>query len=453
MRALLPAAVVVGLMIASAVGGTLMAQTAPSGLAVPTLRSAPTGAAPLGFLAPSSIDSLRPGGEPVILIHPSGDILVSAHAGETHFKKTTALAPLAVGATGGGQSMMWRSTDDGATWTYVGLPVVNAGPRDAASGFSDPDFALDAAGNVYHTELSALVNIVVRKSTDHGVTWLQTNPAASPLPIDDRQWLATRGSHPTFGAAKVYLVFNELALGWTFLTSTDGGLTFPNIKFIPSDGPVGKMTVDPRDGTIYIGQGADVWRSINGGSSWVVRTPPGHAANCCLSLSPPVVDATGNLYHVWSEKNSIWLGVSSNKGDTWKAVKQVQTFSGTHIFPWITAGAEGRIGIAWLSSTSLVHPESNNGPWHVQYAVSTDANTTTPTLAVTQVTVTAAHTAPICVSGLTCWAFGGDRRLGDYLSVTGDAAGRAHIVYPSTQTNEATSHAMYTHQTNGDLLQ
>lgn len=419
---------------------------------VPASGDIVTLAAPT-FAAPLAIDNTRPGGEPVVIALSTGEILVSGHAGYTHFRPTSVPTSMITGMTGGPQTLMWRSTDGGTTWSHIGQPLLggNIGPRDIGVGWSDPDWAVDPAGNVYHTELY-LGDITVRKSFDRGATWTQTNPAASPLPVDDRQWIATWGASAQFGAQKVYLMFNNLALDWTFLTSTDGGFTFPSIKFIAEGNPPGKMTVDPRDGTIYIGNGAAVWRSTTQGNNWVKKTVPGHDVDCCLSLSAPVVDDKGNLYHVWSEENSIWLAVSSNKGDTWKTVKQVQHFSGTHIWPWVVAGAEGRVGVAWLGTTRVADPEVNTGPWHVFYTVSLNGNSTGPTFSPTQVTVTPAHANRVCTTGLTCWALLGDRRLGDFLTVTADATGHALVAYPSTQTNEAVSHAMFAKQTGGDLL-
>ncbi|MDT7550573.1 MAG: hypothetical protein QOE84_2967, partial [Actinomycetota bacterium] len=103
------------------------------------------------------IDKARAGGEPVSVIGQDGSINVSAHAGTTHIYKDPQALPGAADFLVGysNETLNWRSTDGGKTWSYVGMPVINAGPHSATStGFSDPDYAIDAAGRIYNTEIN-----------------------------------------------------------------------------------------------------------------------------------------------------------------------------------------------------------------------------------------------------------------------------------------------------------
>src|ERR1044072_4212162 len=75
------------------------------------------------FSVPRLIDDVRAGGEPVMAGTPKGTILIASLPVYPHYHPT----PTAVPPTGPelllptqGQSYMWRSTDDGKTFTIVG---------------------------------------------------------------------------------------------------------------------------------------------------------------------------------------------------------------------------------------------------------------------------------------------------------------------------------------------
>src|SRR5712692_6756792 len=110
-------------------------------------------AKPLKFTAPTYIDTNRAGGEPVSVVAPDGSIIVSAHAGTTHVFKDPNALPGAPDFVVGyfNQTLNWRSTDGGTTWTYVGLYGNQDGPHSLTStGFSDPALTIDAAGKIYN---------------------------------------------------------------------------------------------------------------------------------------------------------------------------------------------------------------------------------------------------------------------------------------------------------------
>ena len=140
------------------------------------------------FDEPVFIDRNRAGGEPVSIVAQDGSINVSAHAGTTHIYKNPDALPGArdflMGYTN--QTLNWRSTDGGETWQYIGLAGTGEGPHSLPStGFSDPDFAMDQAGNLYNIEID-LANVAVFSSTDDGQSWPVATPIAAP---GDRPWL------------------------------------------------------------------------------------------------------------------------------------------------------------------------------------------------------------------------------------------------------------------------
>src|SRR3954449_8266129 len=197
-----------------------MAVAAPSGVAQTTTPTCPGPPPPpdLSFSAPTFISQNQAGGEPVSQVAQDGSILVSSHAGTTHIYKSPDALPGAedfiVGYTN--QTLNWRSTDHGKTWTYIGLNGAPSGPHTIfSSGFSDPDYTMDAGGRVYNTEIN-LANVSVYSSSDDGQSYPRGNPVAGN---GDRPWLT--GQEPN----ELFLYINSLPLHY-LQRSTDGGRTF-----------------------------------------------------------------------------------------------------------------------------------------------------------------------------------------------------------------------------------
>jgi hypothetical protein len=118
--------------------------------------------------------------------------------------------------------------------------------------------------------------------------------------------------------------------------------------------------------------------------------------------------------------------------------------SGTNTFPWITAGSNGRVAVAYYhatetsesgtcasgSGTCTLYGASSltKAEWTVQMAQSLNANTGTPGYTTANVTEAAVKHGQICTNGLGC-ATGGDRSLGDFLQVAPDQQGAALVSY------------------------
>jgi hypothetical protein len=127
----------------------------------------------------------------------------------------------------------------------------------------------------------------------------------------------------------------------------------------------------------------------------------------------------------------------------WSPPQRVSTI-GTNTFPWIVAGSNGRVAVAWYhtddtseqgtcasgagtctnyGAANLAHAE-----WTVQLGQSLQARAATSTFIVAQVSEHSVKYGLICTNGLGC-ATGGDRSLGDFLQVTIDAQGAALVSY------------------------
>ena len=169
-----------------------------------------------------------------------------------------------------------------------------------------------------------------------------------------------------------------------------------------------------------------------------------------------VVFASSPLNHTQGDPNigaptaptKIYV-VKSSDGTHWGTPHLVGP-GGTNTFPWITAGDNGRVDLAWYhtSETSEVGTCpggtgtcTNYGPsaltnaeWIVQMAQSLNAAAPTPSYAVVSATNHFIKHGQICTNGLGCTT-GGDRSLGDFLEIAHDKVGAALISYVDDTSN------------------
>ncbi len=179
------------------------------------------------------------------------------------------------------------------------------------------------------------------------------------------------------------------------------------------------------------------------------------------------IDNAGNAYVVWSTNGVMYLSsapisdprndptkesdatagmdldavcdpadgeVCGRPGSHWtKQVRVSLPSVGAMAFPTVTAGSPGRIGIAYVGTTTYTGvtddaPEST--AWNVYAAVITNATSATPTVVTGKVSHRAVHTGTICTSGTTCL---GDRSLLDTIDLGFDTAGRLGVVYTDNE--------------------
>lgn len=431
--------------IAGCVGPQAPAEVEPTAAAAGVL---PLDAALAPVFSPLTvIDDLRSGGEPSIAVTPTGTLIVAAHPGFTLHRKPAGpelVAPYA------GQSYMWRSTDGGETWTYVGLPVVNAGPRNAGPGFGDPNLDVGPDGTVYFTDLSGLAQITVAKSTDDGATWLHANPVSSPFPFVDRQWLASYGND-------VYLEAQQAGLGARFFAKADAAtLLFRYVSQPPGRGPPGDMSADQRDGTIYIGDGGEFHRSTDGGATWETRGPgPADSGS-----SEPGIDAAGNVYVAWASGKKVRFAATTDKGETFLPTIDLTALApeladgAAVLWPWVVAGDEGRVAVVWLAAPDDKDRATAAGDWFLYGAYLLDAHTGEPRVTVQRLAADPVHRGPVCNEG-TIQCVGSptsDRRMGDMFEAALGPDGRLHVAVPVTTGGGSVSHPAHVRQLAGVSL-
>lgn len=413
------------------------------------------------FTTPKLIDDLRAGGEPVIAVTHEGSLIVSSHPGYTHYH------PDAEGTPPGsaelivptqGQSYLWRSTDGGESWTHVSLIPVeglpNSGPRGLGQGVSDPDLTVDANGRIWLTDLEALASASISWSDDDGETWLMGNNVASEGAID-RQWLASYGD-------ELYFTGNYLAGpdGTRPLKVTTDGLEWEARGQVPCSGDI---LANPVTGTLYAGCGTGVAVSTDAGNTWEVKRPEGLRAGGPIS-NEPAIDGAGTVYVAADMgREGLVLAWTSDDGQTWGNVSLAESFpdleNGTIIWPWVSAGSEGRVAVTFYASPTEQAYAREESEWFVYTAIVINATKPEREIYASQLTPEPFHRGGLCQSGTTCQATtavndNSDRRLGDFFETTIDHEGYLHIVYSDTQTkpSDSISHVGYVRMTDGPPL-
>jgi hypothetical protein len=188
------------------------------------------------------------------------------------------------------------------------------------------------------------------------------------------------------------------------------------------------------------------------------------------------IDKAGNLYAVWAQAPGtsssnitgdtiLKFTYSTDQGNTWATPITIDTSASpagtlhTNVMPWMAAGDDGRIGIAWFGTPGAPSFPSR-GPdscpatcnWSVWYTMSTNAHSASPTFsAPVEASEHFIHRGSIqtLIGGQN-----GDRTLGDFLQMRMGPQGEANISYSdSNNIDEGNApHAMFVRQNGGDGL-
>jgi len=450
-----------GLMAVATVLGVSVAASSPAASCLPP------GAPVFGEMA--IIDQARAGGEPIIATHPDGTLLYGAHAGTTHL-----YGPEAGGGTGAftdeynGQAYFYWSPDHGKTWTFAGRP---APANQDGSGFSDPDFAIDAAGTVYISEIN-LLNVAMSASHDIGRTYELRNFFSED--VADRQWSEADAKDVVYLVGNVFGGGTSTApageVGHTLFKSKDGGRTFTD--GLPDGDGLGDLRVDKRDGTLYethLQTGGDkilsmaVFRNAREDDLTSTLHPIAKGVDMLAHWPAFDLDPSGNLYVTWDESGrgarpaGVYVSASKDRGVTWSDPLRVDLDDKTDTWPWIAVGDDGRVAVAWLQADESLPDHDAETPgehgWNIMVAATTtglgcDA-WATAAYAVAKATGEPIHRGTICQGGTACQAQGVDRRLGDYFSIEIDATGRMVAAYSDTRRGGSVALPGFLRQTGG----
>jgi autotransporter-associated beta strand protein len=193
--------------------------------------------------------------------------------GVAFFIFTFALDPLKPGRiVVGTVSNVRESLDGGASWISLNAPIGDI--RDVAiaryqGNFQfDPDFSLvtDKGSDIYDPDTIYVTDgnaLYVTKN--HGVTWVnRTSGLSIPSNGSIQSILVDPRNRDT-----VYVVLqSNVGGGNSVYRSTDAGQSWTNITGSLQDIPFWALTLDPRDGTLYLGTDTGVWYLPGGTGNW-----------------------------------------------------------------------------------------------------------------------------------------------------------------------------------------
>jgi hypothetical protein len=322
----------------------------------------------------------------------------------------------------GSPSWIYKSTDQGASWTKL-----DPGLRANFPGGGDVNISIAPdTGTIYGTDLW-LGSATVFTSADGGASWL-ANPLQG-VPVQDRQWVAAASG------GNVYHATHQIPLGLVVSKSTNG-LVYPfsTVAATPVDqtgcvcppgnliaeGGGGLLGTTDKVGLIYATSsgGIKFARSTNGGITFTnVEVSPASSADTGQAF-PVVANAGGgNLVAVWQEvsgnTSTVHFARSADWGTTWTDRKALVT-AGTSLYPWVAAeGSKVAVSLYHTDAAGTPSTAPESAQWFEQYLESSDGGVTFGTPQTVDPTVV--KTGPICTEGINC---SGDRELLDFQSLT-----------------------------------
>lgn len=379
-------------------------------------------------------------------------------------------------------SDVWKSTDGGQSFQWVGAPFQQLANNQNGAGGEDTDIAVAPVKNStghYNVYVASLwvgsTNLAV--SQDGGATWLVI--PVNGEPIQDRPWLSADG------ACTVYVTYHAIAPYDTVVDKFDlctpqnqgiGSAVDPTQTqtFVGNIAPglsnrFGKPVVDnsptsPRQHRIYVPMmGCDapdespsavevpidcttdakifVGVSDNGVTYTDHVVADTHSTTVYIWPDTVATDAAGNVYVAWFDGQHSYLNKSTDGGVTWGPSVQINTAPAVSTaYPTVAAGQAGHVEVAYYGtdrnggtdnqSVMGLPNTTNAAQWHLYWSDSTDGGSTFTQTAVTDVV----HTGILCTSGGGCTASNGDRNLlDDFGMVISPTNELASITYDNDQ--------------------
>jgi len=284
------------------------------------------------------------GREPMLVEHPNGALFVAGY--------------------GEPRPTLWKSVDDGASWSRVDVGTEAQG----AIGNSDVDLAVASDGTLYFASMlyDRTANegrqIAMGVSGDAGASWRWTT--LSKNRFDDRPWVDVAPD----GAAHV--IWND-GSGVAYTVSRDRGATWTPTVRIHDRGGSSHLAVGPANeiavrvtplsasGNKY-DAGIDLIAvSTDGGASWRKHPAPGErdwSPDFMSDATPRWVeplawDADGRLYSLWTDKKGVRLAQSEDRGEHWRMWTLAET-STPAFFPYLVARGRGELAATWFTASN-----------------------------------------------------------------------------------------------------
>lgn len=446
---------------APAEGGPALPTTVLAGALEPAGLDAPTFKA-LGAVATGS--AAYSAGEPSIRAALDGSIYIAFPGCDNG---ATILVTLP-GQEDCLDGVVYRSADAGATWTRLNREGDSRLSGDGPAANGDAEVTVDAAGTVYASNLGD--GIQVQKSTDGGATWTYVGDVVPEDESADRQWMAA--ARPGQLTVAWMGSLGDEARSVIVNTTFDGGLTWTGAASIGSGigwlGPV-VHGLDPQDVFVVYtqptGEGVNavlygqqtcelrVGVSRNGGANWTdvgtgatiqTNLQGGHWS--CVNMAPAMdVTGDGHLVVAWSEDVEspgdltatgavVKAVVGSPDGSGWGEPFAVSA-DPTAIMPWVAGGAGDRFAVTYFATATPADPDYVAAVWDLKAAV-VDGQGATAKVVRTTIDDDV-HEGGICSRGGACLLTGSDRFLLDFFQNDVMPDGRLIVAYPANPASGA----------------
>ncbi len=370
-------------------------------------------------------------GEPSIAIGPAGTLYVTGPGSSREALQEESYAVRS--------SRLWVSHDHGTTFEEIPVAHPGTGVSNLPFGL-EGDVVVGGDGRAYFVD-ETLANFQLSTSEDQGRTWSVTTPAVAAQTGVDRPWLAA-GPPGTVALSWMTASTREQWIS----VSTDGGQTFPVQTQVTDEGGYSQPPFFDGEGTLYLAReseaGPVLWHSTDGGATFSAH--PVHETSNDTDWLFVVGDADteGNLYVAWAEDRGgnvdIYYAASSDGGEAWTHPLRVSHHQGASVMPWLAAGDDGHIAIAYYAAPGTPgRPDLVQGDWYPHLVEVHNATSPDPSLAAASLTVEPVLRGPVCVTGLNCnlGLDEGDRGLADYLNVAIDHEQRVHVAWTTTDTS------------------
>jgi hypothetical protein len=411
------------------------------------------------FLPPVELGTLTLGAEPSVAIAPDGTVYV-----------TTPLA-------------LWRSDDQGKTFKPMGEASCPAAQLPSCPGLEeyDPGLVGGGDGSLAVTDDGVVhwaglgTGIPYQRSTDRGESWSEADDVSKETG-SDREWVAV--DHDSGILTAQWRGSDDKGAAIFMRASADSGLTWDdNVTRVADDGRQGPIAPDPSSPAMLLPHQVDgmlyVARSLDDGKTWKdeIATP----VNGRPYIFPVAVfdqNGTAYLVHAADPANvlgpadlavevsrtvavpHVYLQVSHDKGLTWTPPRMLSSPDVPAFFPWIDAGAPGRVVIAWYEAQQPIPANRVPNVFDVKVALSSTADQGDAKFEIGQANVDPVHIGAFCTEGAACTLTGGDRSMLDFFEVRVHPDGSAVLAYAADDTvKQARIKVFATKMTGGlDLL-
>src|ERR671930_659306 len=369
-----------------------------------------------------------------------------------------------------------RSLDGGDSFRLLFDPTCAARsrPNCATGGGGDTEEDVNLVnGHVLFSDQEALANEAYAASQDHGDTFVTQTPIANSTTATDRQWLAATDNtaHTVAGQTiEAFFSYHVPPNAYVQAVTTDTDLPVPQpAPQLNNAGQTGQPRVDnnpssPGHGWIYY-----PYAAFRGGGTWIATAKGDDYADPtkwpAAEVTPTAVDSFawvaidhhGNAYLTWDSGGAVYYSYSAidaacnnpaaggTPGTCWSPRARITPPNvGSAVFPEVTAGDTGRIGVTYIGTTEFTGVPDDAGTtvkWNNYAAVITTAASDTPVVNTGIVSHRVSHQGNICSSGTFCGLPGvgdpskDDRSLLDMIDVSFDGSGRLGVIFQDNYTS------------------